>query len=314
MDFYGKLNDIMTCDAGGRGMKVPAPDLSAVADTLLNAQRVLVLTGFPVVDADGNVHGETDGPLGAAEIACTMAQLGCRVWLAADEVEYPILLAAAEVFLGAAGITLCHRDGIDDGADIPAGHVAIVKVPFLNTERFAERFLSVHPITHLIPLERPGRGACGHYCSMRGRSLDAMVADTDCFMALFAGVSVAVGDGGNELGMGKYREEIIRRVPHGEDIAAVLGADYVLTAGVSNWWGPGLAALLSYKTGKPLLAEAETEEKALAAVLAAGGIDGCTAKKEMTVDSLPLSFHLGRRKLVRELLDEAIADDRRVHP
>ncbi len=310
MDFYGRLNNIMTLDAGGRGMLVPAPDLSAVADTLLRAERVLVLTGFPVVDADGKVHGETDGPLGAAEIACTLAQLGCRVWLAADEVEYPLLFAAAEVYGAAAGVALCHADGMDDGADIPCGHIALVKVPFADTDLFADWLLKTHRFTHFVPVERPGRGACGHYCSMRGRFLDAMVADTDCFMKLFHGVSVAVGDGGNELGMGKYRDEIARHVPHGDEIAAELSADHVLCAGVSNWWGPGLAALLSYKTGRPLLVGAETEEKALAAVLAAGGIDGCTAKKEMTVDSLPLSFHLGRRKLVRELLEEAKAENR----
>ncbi|MBE5784771.1 MAG: DUF4392 domain-containing protein [Clostridiales bacterium] len=307
MDFYGKLNDIMTFDAGGRGLHAPMPDLPAVADTLLSADRVLVLTGFPVVDAEGAVHGETDGPLGAAEIACALAQLGCRVWLAADEVEYPLVLAAVEVYSTAAGVTVCHIDGIDGGADIPCGHIALLKVPFSHTDSFAEKFLKQHRITHFIPVERPGRGACGHYCSMRGSSLDAMVADTDCFMKLFHGVSVAVGDGGNELGMGKYKEEITNQVPHGEEIAAELSADYVLSAGVSNWWGPGLAALLSYRTGRPLLAGPETEEKALAAVLAAGGLDGCTAKKEMTVDALPLSFHLGRRELVRQLLAEAAA-------
>lgn len=305
MDFYSKLNDIMTYDAGGRGLRAPQPDLSAVAETLLNAERVLVLTGFPVLDGEGIAHGETDGPIGAAEIACTLAKLGCRVWLATDAVSFPLLRAAAMTFSEDAGVGLCRLDGTDHGEDIPVGHVALVKVPSSQTEEFAQAFFETHGITHFIPIERPGRGACGHYCSMRGRCLDPYVADTDCFLRVFRGTSVAVGDGGNELGMGKFRAEIAAQVPHGDEIAAELAADHVLSAGVSNWWGPGLAALMSYKTGKELLLGPATEEKALAAILGAGALDGCTARKEMSVDALPLSFHLGRRALVKSLLSEA---------
>ena len=39
-------------------------------------------------------------------------------------------------------------------------------------------------------------------------------------------------------------------------------------------------------------------------MLAAGALDGCSAKAEMTVDSLPLDSHLERRKLVKALLTE----------
>jgi len=42
-------------------------------------------------------------------------------------------------------------------------------------------------------------------------------------------------------------------------------------------------------------------------VLNAGGLDGCSGRDEMTVDALPLDFHLERRKLVQDLLTETVA-------
>lgn len=306
MEFYHKLNEIMTYDAGGRGLRLPMPDLETVADELCAAERVLVLTGFPVFDEQGVPHGETDGPLGAAEIACTLARLGSQVWLATDDEGYPQLCAAIEVFAEDSQVkvySLEESDQLHEGS-----FVQILKIQAEDVEAYAADLFRKYRFTHFIPIERPGKGLCGHFCSMRGRHLDAYVADTDPLLALFDGVSVGVGDGGNELGMGKYQDLVVQQVNHGEQIAAKLAADHVLTAGVSNWWGPGLAALLSRKTGKDLLLGADTEERALRAVVAAGGLDGCTAKPTISVDGLDLAVHLERRALVRALLDEVLEE------
>lgn len=307
MEFYHRLSEIMMYDAGHRGLKVPEADLAAVAETLLSAERVLILTGFPVLDKEGCPHAETDGPIGAAEIACTLALLGSRVWLASDSTDYEVLAAAAKVYGEDTGIDIYDYSGqaLSVSAD-SKGRVDLVKIPFEHTAEFADEFFKANEITHLISIERPGKGSCGHFCSMRGAYLDDYVADTDCFLSHFKGVSIAVGDGGNELGMGKYKSRIVGSVPHGEDIVASLSADHVLTAGVSNWWGAGLAALLSYKSGKKLLVGAETEKAALAEMLKARALDGCSAKAEMTVDSLPLDVHLKRRELVQNLLKETV--------
>lgn len=305
MDFYHCLAEIMMYDAGHRGLKVPQPDLKAVEDALSSAERVLVLTGFPVLDSTGCPHAETDGPIGAAETACMMAALGAKVWLAADETDYAVLCAAAKVYGVDTGIDIFDCSGIPIAENDKAiGRVDMVKIPFKDTDKFAEEFLNENKITHLISIERPGKGCSGHFCSMRGKYLDRYVADTDCFLSKFKGVSIAVGDGGNELGMGKYKSEIIKNVDHGDEIAASLAADHVLTAGVSNWWGAGLSALLEHRTGKHLLVDYNTEKHALSEMLKAGALDGCSAKAEMTVDSLPLELHLERRELVKALLAE----------
>lgn len=306
MDFYHELNEIMRYDAGHRGLKVPAPDLAAVADELVSAKRVLILTGFPVLDPNGEPHCETDGPIGAAEIACALAAVGSRVWLSADEKDYPVLEAATVVYGRDTQIDIYKNGETLVSNASPNGRVDLVCIPFENTRSFASEFLNDNDITHLIAIEHPGKGCCGHYCSMRGSYLDRYLADTDCFLSMFKGVSIAIGDGGNELGMGKYKSDVVKCVAHGDEIAASLAADHVLTAGVSNWWGAGISALLSYKTGKNLLVGANTEQAALKAMIEAGSLDGCSAKPEMTVDSLPINTHLERRALVQQLLNQTV--------
>ncbi len=44
-------------------------------------------------------------------------------------------------------------------------------------------------------------------------------------------MSAGIGDGGNELGMGKLKEKVIALMPKGSLIACVVPADYAITAG-----------------------------------------------------------------------------------
>lgn len=285
MDFYAELFHIMTVDAGGRGLRGPMPNLEALGRSLAEAERVLLLTGFPVFGRGDAPVGETDGPPGAAELAAALGRLGCAVTVATDAPSFPLVAAALRT---------------------AAPGAAAVLLPQSGTASFGAELLETLRPSHLIAIERPGKGADGHFHSMQGAVIDRGVADTDCFLTLARQrgiLTVGIGDGGNELGMGALREQVAASVPHGEKIAALLPADYTLTAGVSNWWGAGLAALLSYETGKRLLLGAAEAEDLLRAVVEAGGVDGCTGRQDMTVDRLPLEVHQGRRQALEELLD-----------
>ena len=311
MDFYRELNAIMTCDMGGRGLRLPAPDLSAVARELLSARSVLILTGFPVLAADGTVRGETDGPIGAAEMACALARLGIPATVAAEELHIPLLRAAVAAFGGEDAPACATAEppfSVCAAAAVPAYYLAA------GTPVEVRCFSAAAPpdtagFSHLIAIERPGKGGDGHFHSMKARVLDADITDTDPVFDRFPGVKIAVGDGGNELGMGKYAAEIAKTVPLGEQIAARSAADHVLCAGVSNWWGMGLAALLSFAAGRDLLADPETESLALGSVISAGAVDGCTGRSDLSVDGLPPAAHLERRALVRALLDRHLPSE-----
>ena len=56
--------------------------------------------------------------------------------------------------------------------------------------------------------------------------------------------TIGIGDGGNEIGMGKVRQRVIDHIDHGPNIASSVATDHLITAGVSNWGGSALAAAL----------------------------------------------------------------------
>ncbi|TWW71603.1 D-glutamate cyclase, mitochondrial [Takifugu flavidus] len=53
-------------------------------------------------------------------------------------------------------------------------------------------------------------------------------------------VKKGIGDGGNELGMGKLKDKVKAFMTNGKLIACDVPADYAITAGVSNWGGYAL--------------------------------------------------------------------------
>ena len=188
-----------------------------------------------------------------------------------------------------------------------APEAMLVLLPEINTRMFIRHFVADTRPSHFISLERPGRSRDGHYYNMRGQVIDDMITDSDLFLSTakkIGAVTVSVGDGGNEMGMGCFREQIEAGVPFGDRICAFESADYTLASGVSNWWGWGIASLLSVQTGKSLLPTPEEETELLRRVVEAGGIDGATKEHTMTVDSLPLSTHLEILRQTTELTEE----------
>ena len=87
MTFFKDLDTIMKQDFGNRGLLKALPDnpIRETLETLSTARRVILLTGFPVRLEDGTYVGETDGPLGIADIAAALTALGVSVLVITDE-------------------------------------------------------------------------------------------------------------------------------------------------------------------------------------------------------------------------------------
>ena len=132
-----------------------------------------------------------------------------------------------------------------------------------------------------------------------------MITDSALFLSEahdFGAETISIGDGGNEMGMGAYRREIEAHVPCGKLICASEAADITLASGVSNWWGWGIAALLSLQAGLYLLPTEAQEAELLHRVVEAGGVDGCTKEHTETVDHLSLAVHLSVLRSVSRAL------------
>ena len=240
-----------------RGMKKVQPALAAgyclrAAELLRNKTgHILIGTGFPVVDTF-----ETDGPVGAIALYETL--------------EY----------LGAKPVIVCGQPIVGALRDKYRTHEIKVGEPD-QREAEAEQALAHYQPEAIIAIERPGQAADGGYYNMRGESISARTACFDTFMNKSACPTLAIGDGGNEIGMGNVSDALqeLNIVP------ATTTCDELLVADVSNWGAYGLIAFLSVWQGEDLLARIDPEA-ILAYLSELGSVDGVTRINELTEDGL----------------------------
>jgi D-glutamate cyclase len=249
------------------------------------AARVGLITGFYVPQGSPPA-AETDGPVGAALLARGLEEVGVPCRLATDE---PCRGACAAALTGAglSGVPV-------DAADVDA---------LIETWRGAG-------ITHAISIERCGRSADGAPRNMRGLDISAYTVPLD---ELFTGgpwETIAIGDGGNEIGMGTLpREVIARHVEHGATIACVTAARHLIVAGVSNWGAYallGALAVLREDWRAKLLAclDPELDRAVLKITLERGpAVDGVSRLRAMTVDNLDITVHHEKLREIRTLVE-----------
>ena len=288
MGFFKKLDEAMRYDPGNRGLlaNAPANPLDRLQEALQEITGVVILTGFPVRLGLHNFTGETDGPLGAANLAFAFESIGVPVWLLTDEEAYWVVNAAVT------------RRGCK---------CRPLMLPKYEADEFIAAQLDAIKPSHVLTIERPGKARDGHYHNMRGGIIDAMFVDASSIIeaARERGITtISIGDGGNEIGMGALAETIEKYVPHGEAICAREVADIALISGVSNWWGWGVSALLSRMYGINLLPSDDMERGMLHEMVLAGSVDGCTKKPEETVDNLPMEVHMGVLSNVRSAMQD----------
>jgi D-glutamate cyclase-like, C-terminal len=212
---------------------------------------VIIGTGFPVTDTF-----ETDGPVGAIALYNALEKLGAKPMLACGPPLSHCLAQDYEV------LQLCARD-------VPAA------------EAEARENLARYNPSAVISIERPGLAEDNRYYNMRGEDITPRSAFFDPYMTLADCPTMAIGDGGNEIGMGNIRQAIATL-----DInAATTGCDELLVADVSNWGAYGLIALLARWSGRDLLADIS-----LLAILKYlsdhGSVDGVTRENTLTEDGL----------------------------
>jgi D-glutamate cyclase len=274
--------EALVCRDLGRGTQAlidaTRGELADAACSLATATSVGLITGFFVPRGDV-AAAETDGPVGTALLAAALAACGLAVRIAVDS-------PCADAVRAAVAAT---------GQPVTVDEAGVVDRPGL--ERIAGAWRQAG-VSHAIAIERCGIAADGRPRNMRGVDVSPWTAPLDDLFTTGAWRRIGVGDGGNEIGMGKLPAGLIaRHVPNGAQIACVTACDHLVVAGVSNWGAYGLMAALALLRPEwsPTIAKFLTAERDLAVTRAvvdeAGGVDGVTAKREATVDGFGPEVH-----------------------
>ncbi|MBS0518671.1 MAG: DUF4392 domain-containing protein [Proteobacteria bacterium] len=260
-------------------------ELEAAAQSLANARSVGLITGF-FVPRDHVAAPETDGPVGTALLAASLVACGIPTRIAVDS---PCAEAVRAAVHETGENVVVDETGVEDRPGI---------------ERVAGAWTEAG-VTHAVAIERCGLGADGRPRNMRGVDVSPWTAPLDDLFTAGTWVRIAVGDGGNEIGMGKLPPGLIARtVPNGDRIACITGCDHLVVAGVSNWGAYGLMAALALvrPDWSPVIDRFLTAKRDLmltkAIVAKAGAVDGVTARNEATVDGFGPDVH---GKLIEEL-------------
>ena len=270
-DKINKINELITTDAGNRGMKhlVVPGDLLSSAEILARVRNtkvayrarpeIVILTGFPCC-VEHTPPQETDG-LSSVAIAHACMNLGYNVTIITEECNESIFRAAV--------------NGVDTPVfypnprhhDVPVmlqdkyAHIKLyfVKSPSLSKEDKSKLKELVDSTDLIIACERAGPSADGNCYTMSGINmtkkgliapqLHNFVSDTRKQGSEGMRKFIAIGDGGNELGMGKVMDKVYEHIRDGKKIGAVntldgknLTADSLIAASVSNWGAYALIA------------------------------------------------------------------------
>ncbi len=280
------IENLIASDPGERNIfgLVVADQLRFAAQSLRLAKRVAIVSGFFIPEAGA---GETDGPPGAKVLGQALMLLGI-------DVDY-ITDAPNAALFSALDITPTVV-----GPD-PPSHVGQT---FQSVS--AVEFLDLKQPTHLVSIERVGRAHDGRYRNMRGIDITDVTAPLDDLFleGTRRGLTtIGIGDGGNEIGMGKVFADTFANIEHGRTIATTVATDFCIAAGVSNWGAYGLAGALSVLEDRDLLPSAESVARDLGRIVDQGGaVDGVTHRHEPTTDGLDLSASLHMLESIRHQL------------
>lgn len=268
------------------------PTLSA-ADSLYRATKrggnVIVTSGFTILTSD---RCETDGPLGSIVLGKLIGKMGAHLILLTD----PDYLDLFEAICISAGLTSFQCLGF------PIEHDQ-AKV---ETTKIFDEFSPVA----IIAIERPGWNRKFVYHNMLGQDISSKTAKVDYIFnhaQLSRTLTIGIGDGGNEIGMGNIAGTINEHVPFGSvcrcpcrgGIASITKVDHLIVSSVSNWGGYGLAAILARLANVPFEHTPNDERRLIKAAVKAGAVDGVTGKSIPAVDGVDMD---GNAEVVRRIL------------
>lgn len=284
------------------------PSSTLAARKLLAAVRpgsdVIIATGAGVLPK--LPFGETDGPPGAVALARSLA-LGfeAQVSLVAQEEHMPAVEACVRV--------------VEDVAQSPdskaQGSISTTVFPKGGEEGRAAAIdiLSRKNPSAVIFIERDGPNEAGHYHGVRGdRRPPGTVADIYRLADEARKrniLTIGVGDGGNEIGFGKIRDAVAGLLPRGgrsqpdeTGIVTVTETDVLVSASVSNWGAYAICGALAIALDDERLAHSGDREHAfIVACIAAGALDGATARPALAVDGIDWRGHAGVAELMRSI-------------
>lgn len=315
------IDDLTTTDIGGRDTIYPIAGAAekiqgdnpamqaarALKEAVDYGDNVLILTGFLIPPT---MVPETDGPLGAVSIARAVDEgLEANPIIACESQATDCVSAAAK----AGGLSVLDRERSFEGKR----SVAVDSFPAdpAGAEKYTNDVLEKLDPSAIVAVEKVAPNEEGIYHNMAGYDITGETAKVETlFDEIDDVLTIAVGDAGNEVGMGVVADTVRNEIEYGDTcqcpceggIASSIETDILVPATVSNWGGHAITACLSELVERPLLHEPQLERRMLEEATMAGAIDGIVAGSQPWCDGLPAKSHTAIVQLIREVLGSSV--------
>lgn len=243
---FEELERLLLDDPGRRGVAhlFQKSDLLKATLSLSHSRSVAITTGYPAC-TEFDIKEETDGLPGALAICRALITLCKEVTLVVDEDRESLYRSCVEYAV---------EIGTLEGDSLAVVSFEKAKERLQQVDDSCSTSRSAYDC--LIAIERAGRNERGTYCTMKGQDISKFVQPVDQLFDMARKnphiATIGIGDGGNELGMGKVYDSVVKNIPLGETIACSVAADYLIAAGVSNWGGYALACGLFVASSSPV--------------------------------------------------------------
>jgi hypothetical protein len=251
-------------------------------DRVGRGDPVLICTGWPARSWLMSGLTETDGPVGAGYLARIVEQcLGAVPLLVVEHSLVPF----AEVALRSAGLIVADVQTAVQAKSGPHNASVAAVVPF--TTSWDDAAADAHALFErlapaaVVGIEIPGANKDGEFHNVTARLVPTdLVAKADALMRAATARSVltlGIGDGGNELGMGFIPEAVREHLAGGDRISPTTDVDALVVGCISNWAAVGVAAAVAALSGKPELLRTVDVGRITERLSDAGAIDGLTS-------------------------------------
>ncbi|MEW6063082.1 MAG: glutamate cyclase domain-containing protein [Nanoarchaeota archaeon] len=218
---------------------------------LQNCKRTIITTGFYV-----NGTCETDGLVGAINLASILSELGADITFITDKYCFNIL------------------QNIQDFPviEFPLGEIG---------ESFIDNIIKRINPTLIIAIERSGASLDNKYYNFKGQDITKFTGKIDILFEKIEN-SVSIGDTGNEIGMGNLYKEIVQEGVYPKP--SKIKSKHLVLSSISNWGCYGVIRYISKLTKRDYLSRIE-DLSILKKLNLLGVVDGVNGELATTVDT-----------------------------
>jgi len=312
LDFpsYGVIGPLFAGAVKLQGEAICMQAAERLARVVTPGSTVVLVTGL--ILPGHHPYGETDGPVGAAVLARTIALAWkARVLVVVE----PELTGLMTMLLRVAELQVVSPESLRRERDAHRPVAAVAGLSRDRDEAYAQArgWLADFDASAVVAIEKAGANASGVYHMVGGTDISAQSGKGEAVFEAAAELGllrIGIGDRGNELGMGPVAEVTRALLPFGIDcgcpchggVADQTAADLAVPAVVSNWGAYGIATCIAaIEERQDLLHTAERERRLLEAAVQHGGVDGMSGRALLAVDGIGLASGMAFVEMLTEI-------------